>query len=408
MLRYTTEAASVPIVTIVVTLFVLLIGIGFWIRTKGKWSWLFFGTLIGLIGNALPISQFGTLAGSGSEFVMTLALLLTERYSQRELPLLGLEPDSDLIFSYFYSNWVLIHPEPKGVVYFIGGAGFGSFPTVFYRYILRRVFQEGYTIIALPFRFTLNHWSVAINLVKKAKLVREGIKQEALRRNRIYGEETYKNLDLYSNPEKFREGGYFWLGHSLGCKYIALLELLGTVDRINALSKKENLDKVSRFVGECISNKKQIQQIKNVLQQIKDPSYISLENQSSILMAPVITGIEGAVPVKPLADLVQTFVDARPSKDETECLIRKENLFNFTSIIGFKNDQVEAKAGTIQFLLETLPQKPFPILYKELDGKHLAPLNLLKRNEKLADLCIEWLPILRKQVETISVKIQYG
>jgi hypothetical protein len=33
-------------------------------------------------------------------------------------------------------SWVAIHPNPKGVVQFIGGAFFGTFPTVFYRYFL--------------------------------------------------------------------------------------------------------------------------------------------------------------------------------------------------------------------------------------------------------------------------------
>ncbi len=405
MLRYTTEQTTPPIITIVVTIFVLLIGLGFWIRTQGKWSWLFFGTLVALIGNALPISQFGTLTGSTSEFFMTLALLFTERYSERQLPDLGLDPDSDLLFTYLYSNWVLIHPEPKGVVYFIGGAGFGSFPTVFYRYILRRIFQEGYTIVALPFRFTLSHWSVAINLVKKAKPLREAIKAEAERRNSIHGEDTYKNLDLYSNTEKFREGDYFWLGHSLGCKYVALLEVLGDVERLDSLCNKGDFAQISALLGECITNEKQIKRIQKLIEQIKDPEYVSLENQSSILMAPVITGIEGAIPIEALAKLVKSFLDVRPSKEETECLIRedengiKDNLFHFTSIVKFKNDDVESKAGTIKFLLDNLPKQPHPPLFQELEGKHLAPLNLLKRNKKLADLLIEWLPILRDRVQ---------
>lgn len=409
MLRYTTPATTPPIITIVVTLFVLLIGVGFWVRTQGKWKWLFFGTLIGLVGNALPIAQFGTLPGSGAEFVMTLALLLTEQYAQRELPDYGIDPDAELLFSYIYSNWVLIHPEPKGVVYFIGGAGFGSFPTVFYRYILQRLYQERYTIVALPFRFTLNHWSVAINLVKNAKPLREAIKAEALRRNDILGKESYKNLDLYSDPQKFREGGYFWLGHSLGCKYVALLELLGDVDRLEALSTKGELDKIAALLGGCITNEKRIQDIKNLIEQINDPDYVSLENQSCILMAPVITGIEGAIPIKAIADLVKSFIDARPSKEVTECLIRedengiKDNLFHFTAIVKFKNDEVEGRAGTIKFLLEALPKKPFEPLYHELDGEHLAPLNLFKRNVQLAELLIEWLPVMGKRVEESSL-----
>ncbi|NET67027.1 MAG: hypothetical protein F6K63_22605 [Moorea sp. SIO1G6] len=80
-LRYTVaEVSAPPIVTILVNLFVLLIGIGIWVRLK--WPWLFVGTLVALIGNAVPISRVGTLVGSASEFVMALSLLLTERRTQ--------------------------------------------------------------------------------------------------------------------------------------------------------------------------------------------------------------------------------------------------------------------------------------------------------------------------------------
>ena len=401
ILRYTTPVASLPIVTVIVTFFVLLIGLGFWIRTQGKWSWLFWGTLIGLIGNVLPISQFGTLPGSAAEFLMVLLLLLTEQYSQRQLPDLGLESDSSAIFSYLYSNWVLINRQPKGVVYFIGGAGFDSFPTVFYRYLLTKIYEAGYTVVALPFRFTLNHWSVAINLVKDAKPLRKAIAAEALRRNSIYGENTYQNLDLYSDPKRFKNGEYFWLGHSLGCKYIALLELLGDTEQIEQLCQAKNSDLLEEFLEECVGDKKVIQKIQKTLEQIEDPAYISLFNQPSILMAPVITGIEGAIPIKAIANLVKPWFDARPSKAETQCLIAKKNLFHFTSIVKFKSDRVEAKAKTIKFLRQTLPKNP-PMLYEELEGKHLAPLNLLKRNEELGDLLVQWLPTLKKQVQKNS------
>jgi hypothetical protein len=81
ILRYTVANVSgPPITTIVVNLFMLLIGIGIWIRLK--WPWLFVGTVVALIGNAIPSSLVGTLAGSGSEFVMAISLLLTERQTQ--------------------------------------------------------------------------------------------------------------------------------------------------------------------------------------------------------------------------------------------------------------------------------------------------------------------------------------
>ena len=86
VLRYTAKSTGgLPIIAIAVTIFVLLVGIGIWIRSGGKWYWLFVGTLIALVGNALPLSMVGTLPGSLAEFFMTLTLLLTERYVQRNL-----------------------------------------------------------------------------------------------------------------------------------------------------------------------------------------------------------------------------------------------------------------------------------------------------------------------------------
>ncbi|MEG3838330.1 MULTISPECIES: hypothetical protein [unclassified Microcoleus] len=77
ILRYSpANLTGPPIITIVVNLFMLLIGIGIWVRLK--WSWLFVGTFIALLGNAMPSSTVGTLPGSASELVMALSLLLTE------------------------------------------------------------------------------------------------------------------------------------------------------------------------------------------------------------------------------------------------------------------------------------------------------------------------------------------
>ena len=77
VLRYVSVEPQIPIITIIVNLFVLAVGIGIWVRTK-NWRWLFIGSVVALIVNALPSSQFGTLPGSASEAVLALSLLLTQ------------------------------------------------------------------------------------------------------------------------------------------------------------------------------------------------------------------------------------------------------------------------------------------------------------------------------------------
>lgn len=69
-----------PTITIIVNLFILLIGIGLFIRLK--WQWLFIGTFVALIGNTIPSSLVGTLPSSVSEFVLAISLLLTEQRTQ--------------------------------------------------------------------------------------------------------------------------------------------------------------------------------------------------------------------------------------------------------------------------------------------------------------------------------------
>ncbi|MGD1714184.1 hypothetical protein [Dapis sp. BLCC M172] len=84
VLRYVPVNGNILIITIIVTVFVLLVGIGIWVRT-GNWFWLFIGALIGLLGNALPSAQVGTLPGSVSEFILALSLLLTQYHLEDDI-----------------------------------------------------------------------------------------------------------------------------------------------------------------------------------------------------------------------------------------------------------------------------------------------------------------------------------
>lgn len=382
VLRYAQASPNLPIVTITINVFLLIISIGIWVRLEGKWPWLLVGTVVAFLGNAIPISEVGTLPGSTSEFILGLTLLLTERYLQQNAPDLDLDRDIKFEFIPLHFNWVAIHPQPKGVIYFIGGAGFGTFPTVFYHYLLRRLFQEGYTIIALPFRFTFNHWSVAIQMVKDQEQLLTSIRQEA--ENRNYTE----NLELYSNEARIKDGNHYWLGHSLGCKYIALLEILSELDR----------KKIQTLLGNCVKNHRQVHDLEVALAKTNLEN-LSLKNQPSMMMAPIITGIEGAIPIQAIAKFVKNIIDVRPSKEQTYCLIKNGQLFHFISLIGFQSDQVQAKAKTLSWLEKNLPQTPFEPIVEKLPGGHLSPLNLLKRNAKLADTVVDLLPKLHYRIK---------
>lgn len=262
-------------------------------------------------------------------------------------------------------SWVAIHPEPKGVIQFVGGAFFGTFPTVFYRYFLRTLFEEGYTLIALPFRFSFRHWPIAIALLKEQYLLSAELFQ--LTGNSIYQEKS----------------SYIWLGHSLGCKYIALLEFLSG-------------EQWQQIIESCIKP--------GAAQQIKAiASSAGLENasilaQPSLLIAPDISDTESAIPVRIIAQFLdQMGLGVMPTRQQTQRLIDQSQLFNLTALISFEQDtlagsktdeskdQQKQADSDVLWLIQQLKTRKFPILHIELPGKHLEPLGV-KLGQFIVDL----------------------
>ncbi|NJM46502.1 MAG: DUF1350 family protein [Alkalinema sp. RU_4_3] len=242
------------------------------------------------------------------------------------------------------------------------GAFFGSFPTLFYRHFLESLFDEGYTIIALPFRFSFRHWPIAIDLFREQEMIR----RELLSRN-LPGQEIYADKSKYA-----------WIGHSLGCKYIALLEFLSTQTvqqspEVTALIAAAGLEEVSIF------------------------------DQPSLLLAPDISDTESAIPVKAIAQFIDQItvfgipLGAHPKRQETQEFIQRSNLFNLTALISFQADTVAGSLGDrykdtktransdVLWFFEYFNTKAFPILHQELPGKHLEPVGL-RFGQNIVDL----------------------
>jgi hypothetical protein len=254
-------------------------------------------------------------------------------------------------------SWIAIHPNPKGVVQFIGGAFFGSHPTIFYRYFLKRVFEEGYTVIALPFRFSFRHWPIAISLLKEQQVLSKELTNIA--KNLGYEHEIYQD-----------KSNYFWIGHSLGCKYITLLEFFSGEDW-------------EKILEGCVGNSElQYQQIETSLQdtEMERPS---IKGQASLLIAPDISDTESAIP-KPLA-FVARFLDkvglgVLPTKRQTQCFIEGSHLFNLTALISFNQDTIAGnktdKNSDVFWMIEQLKLRKPPTLHEEMPGKHLEPIGI--------------------------------
>ena len=267
-------------------------------------------------------------------------------------------------------SWVAVHPQPKGVVQFMGGSFFGSLPTLFYRYFLQQLFEEGYTVVALPFRFSFRHWPIALGLLKEQEILRTELTKIAQKLG--YESEIYQELS-----------SYFWVGHSLGCKYIALLEFLSD-DRYPNI--------VDKFYDRPDS-----EQIQSLIQNldIKRPSII---NQPSLLIAPDISNTESAIPVRSLAQLLDKFgLGVLPTREQTQGFIASSSLFNLTAIISFERDEIagctndlnkspeQQKLSDVLWLLEQLNHNKLPLLSQEIEGKHLEPIGI-KISNYIVDL----------------------
>lgn len=223
------------------------------------------------------------------------------------------------------------HPNPIGVVEFYGGQFFGQLPATSYDYFLGMLFRAGYTIIAVPFTFGFNHTAIAEVLLVERDRVRERLPELA-------------NLP------------HFWVGHSLGCKFIALLE-----------AYTEPVSGMFLPPGRTLAT---------ALRGILD--------EPSLLMAPDIGNTDSALPVPILPQLLDAFgLGVRPTRAETQHLIATNQLFGLTALISFARDRVAGNASEppavsdVAWFLQTLDARPGGrLLHEELPGGHLVPFGI--------------------------------
>lgn len=234
---------------------------------------------------------------------------------------LDLDRQPDYRFIAVNKGFVAIHPKPQGVIQFVGGFFFGGwFPQWWHKELLELLFTEKYTIIINVFANSSDHWGEAIKLVAFQESILTEVREIAKRKNYEY------NIYELSNLEK--KGKYFWLGHSLGCKYIALLELL------TDLETEAVEEALKNTFGELEAEKIKEALVRNE----SDLSRVSIKNQSSILLAPV---------VRDFPKIIESIgLKIRPTKADTFKLIVEatkgdRNLFNLLAGMSLKMNNIE-------------------------------------------------------------------
>ena len=303
-------------------------------------------------------------------------------------------------------SWVALHPQPKGVIQFIAGAFFGTFgPMLFYRYLLQCLFEQGYTIILLPFNFTFNHYQEAGFLIREQyEILPELV--------RMASEEGY-DYEAYLDDQNFS-----WIGHSLGCKYICLLEAFTALpnqpqDREqlirNLLSKTSDepqiqsvIADISILIDDLTRKVVEVRKLIHVYvnRDVKIAS-IFIKGQRSILLAPDISGTASAIRPQFLANLLDDIGwGVKPTPEETYELIKESDLFNLLGLICFKSDNI-AKS-TCEWFINTLKKPPGDFM-KTIEGGHLRPLGIRLGNHVFN--LFDRLPI--ESVEKRNIKFEF-
>ncbi len=271
-------------------------------------------------------------------------------------------------FERLSSSWVAIHPQPLGVVQFIGGAFYGTLPTVNYRHFLNQLYQAGYTIIAFPFQFTLRHWHVALQLLEEHYLVRQAIIDRLTNRGN-----NLLDCSLYLNASN-----YYWVGHSLGCKYIILLEILNDgwakvqANAADMQLERSQLEQIELGLQRVALKLESIQQkIQASTGQVVDYGQPSIHDEASLLIAPVIADLDAAIPLRSLRHGFEKWgLKVFPTIEQTYGLITKSDSFNLMEMIQFQDDTI-AKPTCIHFA-QSLNESCMGML----NGKHLEPVGM--------------------------------
>ena len=173
-----------------------------------------------------------------------------------------------------------------------------------------------------------------------------------------------------------------WIAHSLGCKYVALLELLSDVEDYRF---KKN---IMHALSEAEPSQAQEPQAKlNLIQ----ADQASLFNQPQLLTDPVIANLNSAIPWKPLEKNLCSSFQGLPSRDTTFKLIDETCLFSLTKILSLHSKTARDTIDRLTHVVRKPPLHPIESAgidlanQKPLLGAHLAILGLKATDQAIAD-----------------------
>jgi hypothetical protein len=260
-------------------------------------------------------------------------------------------------------RWIALHPDPKGLIQFIGGAFLGAlpvlvslwgaisyfdkFPLAAYHFLLENVWSTGYSIVVVTYRLTFNHWSVARRLHAEQQQLPKAILTVA------------KTLGYDPSPYK-NPAHYLWIGHSLGCEYITLLRSLSRQSKSSGNSDQMN-------------------------------PLLRMETQPALLMAPCFQPPNWLKPYK------------QPTQTFTRQLLIETARHAPTAMISFNQDftagNLMHQMGDVYWIYQQLENTPEGglVLHRELPGNHYQPVGYETGDLNLTKHVIDCLERLKTQ-----------
>ncbi|MBW4552286.1 MAG: DUF1350 family protein [Aphanocapsa sp. GSE-SYN-MK-11-07L] len=240
-------------------------------------------------------------------------------------------------------GFVSVHPNPAGIVHFIGGYFFGTGVQCWYRSLLEQL-QQRFTVHSYSYSFAeLSHWKIASDLLAQI----EQVKQEAIRTGQQMGFQT----EVYSDPSQ-----HCLVGHSLGCECIALIRFLGFEKQVQL----ELLKDAQRELGTREVTSADFTDVQSL------PQSQHIPYRTSLCMAPCFktpTAISGLLKVRPQDQLVQYLIQHKGA-----------DLLPLTSLIFFSGDTIASP--DVSWLQAELQQQERLLNFDQIDvqRKYLTAL----------------------------------
>lgn len=240
-------------------------------------------------------------------------------------------------------------PEaPLGLIQLHGAFLFGSCPSRHYAPLLNALLERGYP--AVLHRFPLDprgfdHWSVALDLLLARRDASALIRERHGAAAAAFSEDPANSC---------------WLGHSLGSKFLILLEILSLPDQHCWQVLEESLgeNEADRVIS--LRKSKGLSVSDNV------------NNQPTLLLAPEVSNTVRIL----RSNLQLDFGRSLPGRRAVEMLLQQTpNRFGLTAVIAFLSDRLAV--DDVELLRRDLCRRQVPpIPVQDLPGGHFEPVGL--------------------------------